>query len=94
MGCEVVGGGTEDEPEELVAGGAEDIDEVGSGVEEERVMGDRADWAVPGRADRCAAPFTGPTWKMINPASASTTMTGTAPSAMGRTLSDVRFISS
>ena len=52
---------------------------------------------VPTPLDRdrrgCATPPAGPAWNSRTPARARTTMTGTAPSAMGRALPDMRFIS-
>ena len=83
---EVVVGETEDELEELVES------EVGSDPETDPVE-EPTDGVVPDvKADGWAAPVAGPTWKTTIIVSASTTMTGRAPSARGRTLSDVQFI--
>jgi hypothetical protein len=85
----VVVGDTDGEPEEPAKDEAEDVDEPGLEGDEEPTVG-----VVPEvMFVRCAAPVAGPTWEKIIPARASTTITGTAPRAMGRTLSDVRFIS-
>jgi len=80
--------------DEVVVGGSveleceEDVDDPGSDPDV-----DPTDRVVPdGTADRRPAPVAAPAWKTMIPARSSTTMTGTAPSAMGRTLSDVRFI--
>ena len=70
-----------------------EAEDVGGGsVAEDPVAVDPAvdsDEVLAGRP----APVAGPTWRKIAPASTSTMTTGTAPSAKGMTLSDVRFIS-
>ncbi len=96
VGCDDVAvvGDAVDEPEELVEDEEEECDGLDSEAEVESAAGvDPTEGLVPGgKIDLCAALVTGPTWNTIIPASTSTTTTGTAPSAMGRTLSDVWFI--